>query len=133
MALWINEKNEIHDDMDGEALELPSWPAGLRKLGEEEAAALRVVEWSPDALLGKFRDARETVLNRLAGIWIFSTSDEVKSACSSARAALLSLPESKGVVSAKDDASLKLAILAAYKEIVSAAPDALKNAFSELD
>ena len=29
MALWIDSNNIIHDDMDGAALDLPSWPKGI--------------------------------------------------------------------------------------------------------
>jgi hypothetical protein len=29
MALWIDSKNQVHDDMNGAALALPSWPQGM--------------------------------------------------------------------------------------------------------
>jgi flagellar biosynthesis/type III secretory pathway ATPase len=29
MALWIDSNNQVHDDMDGAALALPSWPQGM--------------------------------------------------------------------------------------------------------
>jgi hypothetical protein len=29
MALWIDSNNQVHDDMDGTALSLPSWPKGM--------------------------------------------------------------------------------------------------------
>jgi hypothetical protein len=29
MALWIDSNNQVHDDMDGAALDLPSWPKGM--------------------------------------------------------------------------------------------------------
>jgi hypothetical protein len=29
MALWIDSNNQVHDDMDGAALAIPSWPKGM--------------------------------------------------------------------------------------------------------
>jgi hypothetical protein len=29
MALWIDSNNQVHDDMDGAALSIPSWPQGM--------------------------------------------------------------------------------------------------------
>ena len=29
MTLWIDSNNQLHDDMDGEALTLPIWPKGM--------------------------------------------------------------------------------------------------------
>jgi hypothetical protein len=29
MALWIDSNNQVHDEMDGASLELPSWPKGM--------------------------------------------------------------------------------------------------------
>jgi hypothetical protein len=29
MALWVDSNNQVHDDMDGTALSLPSWPKGM--------------------------------------------------------------------------------------------------------
>lgn len=40
MALWKDSNNQIHDDMDGEALALPSWPQGMTQLTPAEANAL---------------------------------------------------------------------------------------------
>ena len=29
MSIWIDSNNQLHDDMDGEALTLPIWPKGM--------------------------------------------------------------------------------------------------------
>lgn len=41
MGLWKNSENAIWDDMDGEALGLPSWPEGLVSITEQEADDIR--------------------------------------------------------------------------------------------
>ena len=40
MALWKDPQNNIHDDMDGTALLLPSWPKGLVQITQAEANVL---------------------------------------------------------------------------------------------
>lgn len=37
MALWKDSQNNIFDDMDGQAIGLPSWPEGLVSITEQEA------------------------------------------------------------------------------------------------
>jgi hypothetical protein len=41
MGLWKNSENAIWDDMDGEALGLPSWPEGLIAITQEDADDIR--------------------------------------------------------------------------------------------
>jgi len=41
MGLWKNLENAIWDDMDGEAIGLPSWPQGLIPITEQEADDIR--------------------------------------------------------------------------------------------
>lgn len=41
MPLWKDSNNILHDDMDGEALSLPSWPAGLIQVTPAEADTIR--------------------------------------------------------------------------------------------
>lgn len=40
MALWKDSSNQVHDDMDGEALSLPIWPQGMVQITQAEADAL---------------------------------------------------------------------------------------------
>ena len=42
MAIWQNPAdNSLHDDMDGLALGLPSWPADMVELSDDQVAAAR--------------------------------------------------------------------------------------------
>lgn len=41
MAIWKDQNGTLHDDMEGTALSLPSWPQGLVLLTSEQAAALQ--------------------------------------------------------------------------------------------
>jgi hypothetical protein len=40
MALWKDLNNQIHDDMDGQALYIPSWPQGMVQITRAEADAI---------------------------------------------------------------------------------------------
>lgn len=40
MSIWKDSNGGLHDDMDGAALALPCWPAGMTKLSDGEAAAI---------------------------------------------------------------------------------------------
>lgn len=41
MGLWKDSQNNIFDDMDGQAIGLPSWPEGLVSITEQEADDIR--------------------------------------------------------------------------------------------
>jgi hypothetical protein len=41
MTLWIDTNNTLHDDMDGAALTLPSWPTGMTQATAEQIAAVQ--------------------------------------------------------------------------------------------
>jgi len=41
MGLWKDSENNIYDDMNGEAIGLPSWPEGLVSITEQEAYDIR--------------------------------------------------------------------------------------------
>lgn len=40
MAIWTDSTGGLHDDMDGAALTMPSWPAGLTALTDDEISLL---------------------------------------------------------------------------------------------
>ncbi|CAB5155639.1 Phage tail assembly chaperone protein [uncultured Caudovirales phage] len=51
MSIWKNEiTGSLHDDCDGYALSLPSWPAGLVMLSAEDAAAAQNPPHTPEQL-----------------------------------------------------------------------------------
>ena len=39
MTIWIDSNNVLHDDMDGAALSLPSWPQGMKQATQEQITA----------------------------------------------------------------------------------------------
>lgn len=41
MAIWKDAEGNLHDDMDGSALALASWPQGLTEITDAEAQAIR--------------------------------------------------------------------------------------------
>ncbi|HVI51510.1 MAG TPA: hypothetical protein VM661_09895 [Candidatus Sulfotelmatobacter sp.] len=41
MSIWKDADGLLHDDMDGAAIGLPSWPQGMTLITDDEAAALR--------------------------------------------------------------------------------------------
>jgi hypothetical protein len=43
MAIWQDAQGDLHDDMAGEALLLPSWPQGMTQLTDTQVAAIRAV------------------------------------------------------------------------------------------
>lgn len=94
------------------------------------------VPWSPDATLWKLRTAREQALNRLAGIGFAALAggDTVTvDACLAARLALLAMPALPAVAAATDEASLAVALVAAYMAVVTAAPSNLRSAFAQFN
>lgn len=40
MAIWIDSNNNLHDDMNGEALALPNWPMHLQLATQAEIDAI---------------------------------------------------------------------------------------------
>lgn len=57
MALWKDSSNQIHDDMDGEAMALPSWPQGMTQISHSEADAITSAHAAAaQAALAKFPD-----------------------------------------------------------------------------
>lgn len=92
--------------------------------------------WSPDATLWKLREARELVLNRLAGIGFaaYAGGDTATvTACLAARLSLLGMTTLPAVTAATDEQQLLAALFAAYMDIVAAAPPQLVSAFAQFN
>lgn len=90
--------------------------------------------WSGEPILAKVREAREVVLNRLAGIGLAASAggdSATLHACLAARTSLLNITTDAGVKAATDDASLTAALMKAYGAIVAAAPASAHKAFAE--
>lgn len=41
MSIWQDSNNNLHDDADGAALNLPNWPQGMTQLSAEQVAAIQ--------------------------------------------------------------------------------------------
>lgn len=83
----------------------------------------------------KVRTARETVLNRLAGIGLAAqiSNDAVTVAkVITTRMALLNITSASEVNAATDEAELKSALLSEYQAIIAEAGEDLKNSFVDL-
>jgi hypothetical protein len=63
MAIWKNESDgSLHDDCNGEALSLPTWPTGLVELTAEEAYAAQHPAPTAQQLAEKIRAERNAIL-----------------------------------------------------------------------
>jgi hypothetical protein len=78
------------------------------------------------AVLADYRTRRETYLDRLAGIAVFTDDPLVKAAAKTFRQRLLDIPQAPEVTVAPDATSLELAIVTLYRaaalEAITAAP-----------
>ena len=75
---------------------------------------------------------RDTFLNRLAGIAVFTQDEAVKAECASLRTALLDITKDDRFLTAQTEEAMTLAILQRYKEITSTVSETVKNVFREL-
>ena len=108
---WLEEGNEP------EPADVPPTPTV-----EQERARAR-------AALNPLRD---TFLNRLAGIAVFTPDEAVKAECASLRTALLDITKDERFLTAQTEEAMTLAILQRYKEITSTVSETVKNVFREL-
>ena len=66
MTIWKNPTdNSLHDDMNGEALTLESWPKGMTQLTDAEVSAIQAAAQvlTPAQLLAQFQQAAQTALS----------------------------------------------------------------------
>lgn len=85
------------------------------------------------AYLNTVRATRETILNRLTGIWLaaIEAGDGVASlGAGQARSALLNITTTPSVLAADDIDSLKAAVVLEYKHIVALTPASVRSAFN---
>lgn len=76
---------------------------------------------------------RDTFLNRLAGIAVFTQDEAVKSECAELRTALLDITKDPAFLAAKTYEAMEVAILQRYTEIAATASLTIKNVFRELN
>lgn len=140
--------DEIHgDDIPGDAVEITEEQHRYLINGQSQGKTIvgdkngfpfledaTSATWSPEPTIARVRDAREVVLNRLAGIAVAamaaSKPDEV-SACLAARDGLLGITSVTDVKSATDEQSLVAALESAYAAIIASAPESVIAAFRD--
>ena len=71
MAIWQDANGNLYDDMNGEALSLPSWPPGMTKLTDAQVATIQAQQAAAQAALPNpqaFISACKTALGGPTGI-----------------------------------------------------------------
>ena len=66
MALWIDSKNTLHDDMNGEALSLPMWPQGMTLATPAQISAIQNPPLTQAKILAQYNAAIQGVLDAYA-------------------------------------------------------------------
>lgn|SRR5574341_51018 len=91
-----------------------------------------VVDGRP-VVLADYRSRRETYLDRLAGIAVFTDDPLVKAAAKTFRQRLLDIPQDQSVTGAADAAAMQAAILTLYRTAAGEAALAAPAGKTEFD
>jgi len=70
MSIWKDSNGSLHDDMDGAALALPSWPQGMTQLTDEQALALQNPTPSATQLAIQARAQRNAYIEQLQPLYV---------------------------------------------------------------
>lgn len=76
---------------------------------------------------------RDTFLNRLAGIAVFTDDEAVKTECATLRSAILDITKDPAFLEAEAYESMQAALMMRYRAIASKASVAIRNVFRELE
>lgn len=76
---------------------------------------------------------RDTFLNRLSGIAIFSEDEAVKVECATLRAALLDITKDEAFLVAATYSEMEIALMNRYRVIANTASETIRNVFRELE
>lgn len=76
---------------------------------------------------------RDTFLNRLSGIAMFSEEPGIKEHCAQLRAALLDITKNQEFLDATTYQEMEYALLISYRNIALSAQEAVRNVFRELE
>lgn len=109
---WIEEGNEP------EPADVPPTPT-VEQERERARAALNPL--------------RDTFLNRLAGIAVFTQDEAVKSECAELRSALLDITKDPALLAAETYEAMEVALMTRYRAIASGASTEVRNVFRELE
>ncbi len=137
MRYYKDGKNQIYaveNSAEGQP-HLP--PEGAMEIRREDVVAASAERMQPDfekyakMRLTVLRQAREVVLNRIMGIMVSDAQakEPMKSACLSARLALLQLPQKPDLLAAKTAAELDASIEKHQADLRAASPDYLDKVF----
>ena len=66
MTLWIDSNNQLHDDMDGTALSLPSWPQGMTQATPAQITAITNPPPTQAQLIAQYETAVQAALDAYA-------------------------------------------------------------------
>lgn len=121
-AGWI-EMSVERPDSDSIARADGTWGAPAAPSVESERERARAV----------MNPLRDTFLNRLAGIAVFSDDEAVKAECAALRAALLDITKDEAFLAATTYAAMEVALMTRYRMIAVGASDATRNVFRELE
>lgn len=92
----------------------------------------RSVEQERERARAALNPLRDTFLNRLAGIAVFTQDEVVKAECAELRTALLDITKDERFLSAETEEAMTFAILQRYREISVTASSTIRNVFREL-
>jgi len=73
MTIWIDSNNVLHDDMDGAALSLPSWPQGMTQATAAQIAAIQNPAPTAAQLIATFEAAVQSYLDAFAATWNYES------------------------------------------------------------
>ena len=80
----------------------------------------------------KLNPLRDTFINRLTGICLFTEYPSMEEECKSLRIALLDITKDERFLTAETEETMTLAILQRYREIAVTASPTVRNVFREL-
>lgn len=125
--LWRNtQDNSVHDDMDGKALLLPTWPKNMVQITQSEADALLAptaeqLLVKKDEILKHFVKLRMEIISALSMIAgkMQRTGDSTAAlACDTALTSFMDIENTPEFIAAKDDKTAQTVIRTAYQTIV---------------
>ena len=90
------------------------------------------VEQERERARANLNPLRDTFLNRLAGIAVFTQDDAMKAECAALRTALLDITKDPAFLAAETYESMEFALMTRYREIAAKVSPTIKNVFREL-
>lgn len=121
-AGWIEMVSQRPDDKSVAAVN-GTWEYPTYRTTIEDREAARAI----------MNPLRDTFLNRLAGIAMFSDDPAVKQECASVRIALLDITKDPAFISATTYEAMEIALMIAYRNIAIGVSEHIRSIFRELE